>query len=213
VVWACSAVTAAALMFPALFSANRIETVYWGIWPAMLLFKVGCAILACNFFVESRRNGVLELLAATPLTTGEILHGQWQALARVFLWPSVVLVGVAGMATAISAGMAVYRGGNVEAIGVLANNWLLGYRVVVFGADMLAAGWVGMWVGLTINRLHLAGGLSILYVVVLPSIFFCVPDVIIALVLILLARNALTTNLRRKLANAALSPTANPAHR
>jgi ABC-type microcin C transport system permease subunit YejE len=42
-------------------------------------------------------------------------------------------------------------------------------------ADFFAIGWFGMWLALSMQRPNMATGLTILSVVILPAIVFCVP--------------------------------------
>lgn len=71
-------------------------------WAAMstlirLALYVVAASAASRFFVEARRNGLIELLLATPLTAGQIVRGQWQACVRRLGAPfAVLLVAILG---------------------------------------------------------------------------------------------------------------------
>ena len=65
--------------------------------PTVFLFqsflKLWVVSETCQRLAEDRRIGALELLLSTPLTTREILRGQWLALKRQFAKPlAVVLV-------------------------------------------------------------------------------------------------------------------------
>ena len=42
-------------------------------------------------------------------------------------------------------------------------------------ADFFAIGWFGMWLALSMQRPNMAAGLTILCVLILPTIAFCVP--------------------------------------
>jgi ABC-type transport system involved in multi-copper enzyme maturation permease subunit len=57
-------------------------------------FKLWVALEAGHQLGEDRRAGAFELLLVTPLTVGDILRGQFQALRRQFLRPLVVVVAV-----------------------------------------------------------------------------------------------------------------------
>lgn len=70
------------------------------------------------------------------------------------------------------------------------------YSVPKLIFDLLAAAWMGMLVGLTTKKPHLAPGLTMLYTVVLPVAAFCIPDVLISLPLFLWARDKLYRELR-----------------
>ena len=47
---------------------------------------------ACRFFLESVRNGAMELMLVTPVTPRQIVRSQWKALFRAFLIPMLVLL-------------------------------------------------------------------------------------------------------------------------
>ena len=70
------------------------------------------------------------------------------------------------------------------------------FLVAAFIADVLAAGWVGMLVGLTAKKPSQAPGLTVLYTVALPAFAFCVPDLVVSVPLIFWARDKLRRELR-----------------
>ena len=127
--------------------------------PTVLLFQVFLKIWivseACNRLAEDRRIGALELLLSTPLTTREILRGQWLALQRQFAKPVLVilLLEFLLLRQQFSTSM------------VLTN-------LVMLVADTAALGWVGMWLGLTARNLNRAILGTIARVLVLPWVFF-----------------------------------------
>jgi hypothetical protein len=79
---------------------------------------------------------------------------------------------------------------------------LAAFKAVTMVADILALGWVGMWLGLSARKPGLAAAMTILFVMVIPTFAFCVPSLIIDLFFILWARNKLLDEFRR----AALPP-------
>ena len=123
--------------------------------PTVLLFqtflKLWVVTESCNRLAEDRRIGALELLLSTPLTTHEILHGQWLALKRQFAKPlGVVLV--------------------LEFL-VLRQEFTLSTTLIDLAmllADVATLGWVGMWLGLTANNLNRAILGTIARVLILP---------------------------------------------
>jgi len=136
------------------------------------LLKALVAFQACRFFVEARRSGALELLLCTPLRNPELISAQWRAVLRIFLWPLIVFLVLAWIAfvfpldrTAMSSvaptpgGLPSLRTGGLGAI-------LLTVRM---GADILATGWFGMWLALTVRKPGLAPALTILAVLILPA--------------------------------------------
>ena len=183
-------------------------------WIFGLILKVRIAFMACEFFVNARRSGAMEMLLGTPLTNKQIISGQWAALRRSFLWPvCVVIVGqlvvlywmqgsnvVPGLGSAGSQFL-VMSGGRGNFFGIPFNvlQAVAGpLRVSRYVADVLALGWMGMWLGLTAKKPGLAPFWNILLVMILPNILFCVPFVglICDLVLILWARENMVHRLR-----------------
>jgi ABC-type transport system involved in multi-copper enzyme maturation permease subunit len=163
----------------ALLCANR----FWlrGVLPDSFLPAKICGFLlkallafqACRFFVETRRNGALELLLCTPLRNADLIRAQWRALLRVFLWPLAVFLVLSwttvafpldrtplGFRAAPLDGLLDFRTGFLGA-------FFLGFRLV---ADVSAAGWVGMWLALTLRNPGLAPALTILDVLILPAV-------------------------------------------
>ena len=48
------------------------------------------AVVASQFFYQSKRAGQLELLMTTPLGAAEIVTSQWRALKEMLTWPVAV---------------------------------------------------------------------------------------------------------------------------
>ncbi|HSU53889.1 MAG TPA: ABC transporter permease subunit [Candidatus Dormibacteraeota bacterium] len=161
---------------------------YSGPKVAGFLLKLLFATQVCRFFVESRRNGALELLVCTPLRSSEIIRGQWQALARLFLAPFVafLLLNFAPLAFTVyraakGPGFAEFLAAGLgigAAIGM--NGWFAFHTL----ADVCALGWFGMWLALTTKRPNLATPMTILFVLILPSLM-CFFDIIADLIFIL----------------------------
>lgn len=47
-----------------------------------LIFYLAVASEGCRFLLEARRNGLVELILATPLSVGQVITGQWLAIVR-----------------------------------------------------------------------------------------------------------------------------------
>jgi hypothetical protein len=136
------------------------------------VLKALVAFQACRFFVEARRSGALELLLCTPLRNPELISAQWRAVLRIFLWPLIVFLvlswiafvfpldhtAMRSLAPAPSALPSLRTGG----LGAL-------FLTVRMGADILAVGWFGMWLALTVRNPGLAPALTILTVLILPA--------------------------------------------
>jgi hypothetical protein len=123
--------------------------------PTVLLFqsflKLWIVTETCTRLAEDRRIGALELLLSTPLTTREILHGQWLALKRQFAKPLAVVV--------------------VIEFFLLRHQFTLSTTLINLAmllADLATLGWVGMWLGLTARNLNRAILGTIARVLILP---------------------------------------------
>lgn len=141
-----------------------------GIYSATGLFlnltmKAWIGAEAGRRLIEDRKAGALELLLATPLSVRDILHGQRLALQRQFLGPVLVLLGlVAVLAIA---------GANSDELSTSDRapwygTWVAG--VAMFGADVVALYWLGMWTALAVRNTKHAFGAAIGPVLFLPWI-------------------------------------------
>jgi hypothetical protein len=86
---------------------KKMEPDGWIIWNYagglfILVLYLGAASQACHFLVETRRNGFIELLLATPIHENQIVKGQWRALVRLFGLPVLLLLGVHAGAAVLS---------------------------------------------------------------------------------------------------------------
>ena len=148
-------------------------------WPFYFLLKVFVAIQACRFFGEARRTGALELLCCTPLTMRAVVQGQWMLLRRVFLWPLIILLSahLTCLIIGISKGAGMF--GRTAGVAELFAAFFVFIKPLLAIsnnlADFFAIGWFGMWLALSMQRPNMAAGLTILCVLILPTIAFCVP--------------------------------------
>lgn len=148
---------------------------------------------ACATLAEARRTGAVELLLATPLRVDEIIHGHWQALKRMFLGPVVAAL-VLSLFPVIETysrdwpSMAKAFLFPVPALTVL--------EMVTFIFDLLAMTWVGMWMGLSQPKLIQAYGRTVLLVVIIPMLVFCLPNILFDLLWIAWARRKLEHSFR-----------------
>jgi len=156
---------------------------WYGVRPFGFLLKWLLALQACRFFVEARRNGALEMLLCTPLTSREILGGQMLALKRNFLWPSVWMLALLFVPLVVQ--VVAMRSWNTPLIGTALMGFIAsGFCCLRMHADCYAIIWFGMWLALTLKKPGLAPSLTVLFVLVLPSML-CVLDVFADLFFIL----------------------------
>ncbi len=154
--------------------------------------RIEVGIQASRFFAEARRTGALELLLCTPLTTEEIVRGHWLTLRRQFLAPVAAMVALVLVLLVFG----VVEAGRDEILFALFMGGKCLFLVAAFIADVLAAGWVGMLVGLIAKKPSQAPGLTVLYTVALPAFAFCVPDLVVSVPLLFWARDKLRRELR-----------------
>jgi ABC-type transport system involved in multi-copper enzyme maturation permease subunit len=164
-------------------------------WPCYFLLKVFFAIQTCRFFSEARRTGALELLCSTPMTMREMVAGQWMALRRIFVWPVIVLI-LCQLACLCFLGSSFFPKGVPSAFLGLYMPFLMLKQIVNSIADFFAIGWFGMWLALTVQKAAAAAGWTILYVLVLPAIAFCVPTLATDAVFIIVGYSKLRQDFR-----------------
>ncbi|HOX59607.1 MAG TPA: ABC transporter permease subunit [Candidatus Paceibacterota bacterium] len=155
----------------------------YGVRPFGFLLKWLLALQACRFFVEARRNGTLETLLCTPVTSRDIIRGQVLALRRDFQRPVIIFL-VLLFVPAVVRLLAVGSSGSSE-LGMAALGLGLGgiYSLRML-ADCYALGAFGMWLALTVKKPGLAPGFTILFVLLLPSAL-CWLDIFADIVFIL----------------------------
>jgi ABC-type transport system involved in cytochrome c biogenesis permease component len=85
-------------------TARLGQTTIWASWhypPSVLslLLYLAVASQAARFFVEGKRNGLLEQLLSTRLTTEQIVTGYWRGAIRTFAAPAIAFALVLGIST------------------------------------------------------------------------------------------------------------------
>ncbi len=70
------------------------------------------------------------------------------------------------------------------------------YQILRWMADILALGWVGMWLGLSARKPNMAVAMTILFVMIVPAFVFCAPGLPVDLIFIFWARQKLTKQFR-----------------
>jgi ABC-type transport system involved in multi-copper enzyme maturation permease subunit len=113
------------------------------------------AVVAGQFFHNSKRAGQLESLVTTPVGARDIVTGQWRALKDLLSWPVAVTISVIlihstffltnsfapqGMAVASSPGWSIAR---------FAGTWIFDIAVTISG--ILAMCRLGMWLALRVQ--------------------------------------------------------------
>jgi ABC-type transport system involved in multi-copper enzyme maturation permease subunit len=173
------------------------------IYPAAKVWGFGFKILianqACRFFMETRQSGWLEILLCTPLTSREIVKGQFMALRRYLAWPigtflvlAILPVWFLIFSTASSGGISQLL---TALLGLGGGMATILWFFVFFIIDALAICWLGMWLALSMRKPKWAAPLTVILVLVIPSPI-CVLDVIADLVFILWGATRLQQDFR-----------------
>lgn len=121
--------------------------------------KLLIAGVACWQFNEDRSSGAMELILSTPLSVGEILKGQRQALMRMFLAPICCVLAL-DFILLLSHRANGYPGSPVLLM------WLAGMAVLV--ADAIALRSMGMWLGLRMRKTNAAVTRTVVCVMAVP---------------------------------------------
>ncbi len=159
-----------------------------------LLLKLLVAWHACATLAEAKRTGAVELLLATPLKVEDIIRGHWQALQRFFLWPTLATL-LLPVAPAMDALLRQPPTGSALLFLPIPAMTLFG--MATFVLDLVALGWVGMWMGLSQTKTLQAFGKTVLFVMIVPTLVFCLPNILFDLFWISWARRKLEHEFRR----------------
>ncbi len=131
---------------------------------------------ACAQLAEDRRIGALELLLSTPLDVRSVLHGQFLALCRQFLWP--LLFAITVEITFLVAGLGRIHSDKGFWIFV----WISGLIVLV--ADFAALFYVCLWQSLTARNANRANSAAIVQIMALPWILYFAFIVMVSAIMI-----------------------------
>ncbi|HXT40317.1 MAG TPA: ABC transporter permease subunit [Candidatus Angelobacter sp.] len=128
--------------------------------------RVWLAAMACRFFVESRRNGALELILTTPITVRTILRGRRRALLRFFFWPVLAIAMLHCLFLYESWKPIAHQPGGAAAFRIY--GFMAGGSLVNFLTDVFALSAVGGWLALSSKKTHFAVLTTFLCVTLMP---------------------------------------------
>ncbi len=150
------------------FPPRVAPVLFWCAFGLHILLSIWVAVQASFVFGQARHSGALELLMATPITVKQIVEGHFVALRNFFFRPVGVLVfaelGVI-TATFLHSGSA-----NIKPVGGLILTASVAFVILVFILDLYAAGWFGLYMGLSSRKPSQALTKTILFVIALPLI-------------------------------------------
>jgi ABC-type transport system involved in multi-copper enzyme maturation permease subunit len=137
----------------------------------ILAMKFWMASQASRFFVEAWRTGALELLLASPLPEKKIVGGQWNALIRLFLVPTLLIV----LTQAAFGFLQIQESATTGYKGPFNSSWQAQLvttflHIAVTICDLAALAWFGMWMGMTTRRPNVAVLKTLLFVIAIPWI-------------------------------------------
>jgi len=130
------------------------------------MFKIWIATEAPRQLAADRRSGALELILSTRLSVRQIIEGQHLTLLRQFGWPTLVVL--ASDILCLLAGLDEVASSRDQPLWILM--WLGG--MVVFLADLVTLGWLGLWLGLTVRRQGYASVAALGRICLLPWAVF-----------------------------------------
>lgn len=163
-----------------------------------LILKLWIAWYACATLAEARRTGAVELILATPLRIKEILWGHWKGMQRIFFWPvtaAMVITFLPAIETLL------HQDIGWSSLMILPIPAITLFGVATFVLDVLAIVWVGMWMGITQVRPLQAFAKTVLYVMIIPTVAFCLPNILFDLFWMSWARRNLEQGFRRAAAH------------
>ncbi len=162
------------VMIATLFSGISLEL--WALWSYVggaisLVFYLFTTSQACRFFVEARRSGLIELLLASPLNEGKIIHGHWRGLLRLLGPPLLIFLGLQLVAAGLShQAWSSAMSGSAKTFAT--SPWLSAVSAFTNGLmlvlNLTALCWVGMWMGLTSRSANIATLKTLLFVQIIP---------------------------------------------
>ncbi len=127
----------------------------------LMSIKLLASSLMCGRLTEDRLSGALELLLTTPLGGTTIVRGQWQALWQQMRAPMVGLIVLMG-----------YLHWLVQTTGqsVLQDfvHWLFWVQVILYFSEIVALGWVSLWMTQRCRTAAHATATALTLVVLLP---------------------------------------------
>jgi ABC-type transport system involved in cytochrome c biogenesis permease component len=142
-----------------------------------IVLKFWLASEACRYFAQDRRSGSMELLLSTPLTEAQIIRGQFLGLWRKFGWPVVAVL----LADLIFLAVALRHPGSDEDYRAWIGVYVTSSTFLVM--DLIAIGWLSMWLGVSGRRPNRAAAGAFCAIVALPAAIFCVGTPVLSMLI------------------------------
>jgi hypothetical protein len=192
----------------ALLAAGTVVLFY--LWPSemstavpiiashVLPYLLGLFIAsrATFFFLGLRQNGGMELILSTPLTDRDIVSGQWSVLRHRYLPFAVFILALIWLPTVDwnpYPNMRSYYGNASDWTALVMVRLYLTARCVLL---WLAAGWAGMYFALHSKKLLFVRLKTFVVGVVLPWVFFCIPEPFITALVLAVCESGVSNSVR-----------------
>jgi len=165
----------------------------WTVWNYLgglirIALYVGVASQANRFLVDARRNGLTELLLASPLTEKQIVHGQLLALLRQFGGPVLLLLflEMAGslMAQNGLSALARFSGSGLSLPKMVVTSLMALLTMVTTAANLVTLSWFGMWMGMTSQNTNLATLKTVCFAQLIPSMIISFSSTILVAMIV-----------------------------
>jgi hypothetical protein len=139
------------------------------------LFSAGLVIFLCiasaRTFAVARQSNSIELLITTPLGVEGMIEGHIAALKKMFFVPGAVMVGTFAAYLIIQT---IWKGAIYERFEITSRAGFGWYGLIGFTLLLLAAPWIGMWMGLRCKTPARAILSTIALVLILPRFGGCI---------------------------------------
>lgn len=155
--------TAISVLRPMFVVLPGALVVFWYLAPKFWISREAARTLS-----EERRDGTLEMLLSTTLSVREIVKGQWMGLRKCYA--AAVLFSILGSALLIFLNSLASEINWLEPVPYATP--LLSAGTVMFIADCIALGWVGMWLALRTGNPKKAAQSATAKIIVFPLLLF-----------------------------------------
>jgi ABC-type transport system involved in multi-copper enzyme maturation permease subunit len=186
--WIVVGLWSVVVLFTLSYQADGSTVPFLGTYAAApfgFCLKLLFALQAGRLFAEHRGSGALELLLSTPLTGREIVRGQMLALARKFSWPFVAFLAMLFAPVGVQLMSAIAAANWGKIVVVFSGSLVSGLYAVRFLIDLVALCYFGNGLALTLRRPQSAPTLTLLFVLILPSMLSpCLLDIVADIVFI-----------------------------
>lgn len=150
---------------------------------------------ACFMIADAKSSGALDMLMTTPISPNQIIDAHLEALKRQFMEPFLVLSICEVVVVAVL---------DIRGKGYFFPVVITPFAAGLMAAQLMAAGWFGLWAGLTTKKSAHAVVKTILWVLVIPNLFIFLCSCLFPIVVLIkdaVLINYASTRLRQQFRN------------